>query len=61
MREFIAKVFRRRKVSDYYNEGWDAYWYGSSVSENPYIEGTYAFSHWEQGWTAAEDQDIIPF
>ena len=48
-------------MSDYYNEGWDAYWYGSSVSENPYIEGTYAFSHWEQGWTAAEDQDIIPF
>ena len=42
-------------MSEYYNEGWDAFHNFSSVDDNPYLESTYAHTQWEMGWTAADD------
>jgi len=43
--------------NDSYEEGYDAYWDGVDVSENPYEEDTEAHRSWENGWRAARQHD----
>jgi ribosome modulation factor len=40
-----------------YDEGYDAYWDGSDVSDNPYDEETEERRYWEDGWRAARKHD----
>jgi hypothetical protein len=44
---------------DAYNEGYDAYWEGADVSDNPYDEEKDADARlaWEQGWGKAREHD----
>lgn len=55
MRQFIVRILREIFMSDHYINGWDAFWRGEDEGDNPHIEGTYAFTQWEYGWTAAQD------
>jgi len=43
--------------NDAYDEGYDAYWDGVEVSDNPYEEDTNGHRSWEEGWRAARKQD----
>ena len=40
-----------------YNEGYDAYWNGVDVSDNPYDDDTEERKAWEKGWRAARRHD----
>jgi ribosome modulation factor len=40
-----------------YDEGYDAYWDGGDVSDNPFDEDTDDRSSWEEGWRAARKHD----
>ena len=42
-----------------FGEGYDAYWEGVDVSDNPYDEENESDSHlsWEQGWRKAREHD----
>ena len=42
-----------------YKEGYDAYWEGADVSDNPYDEEKDADARlaWEQGWGKAREHD----
>jgi ribosome modulation factor len=42
-----------------YDEGYDAYWDGVNVSDNPYDEEKDADARlsWEQGWRKAREHD----
>jgi hypothetical protein len=42
-----------------YEEGYDAYWDGGDLSENPYDEEKDADAHlsWERGWRKAREHD----
>lgn len=42
-------------MSDYYNEGYDAFHQGYIPIDNPYNDGTYAHSQWAYGYEAAEE------
>lgn len=46
-------------MSEYYNMGYDAYWDGATLGENPYdsIDQSYAYIQWDMGWTEAEDEN----
>jgi hypothetical protein len=44
-------------TNDAYNEGYDTYWDGGEVSENPYDDGTEERRCWEDGWRAARKHD----
>ncbi len=43
--------------SDAYEEGYDAYWDGVDVTDNPYEEDTDDHRRWEEGWRAAHKHD----
>ena len=45
--------------NDAYNEGYDAYWDGGDLSENPHDEEKDADARrvWEQGWCKAREHD----
>jgi ribosome modulation factor len=40
-----------------YDEGYDAYWDGVDVTDNPYDEGMEGRQFWEAGWRAARKHD----
>ena len=40
-----------------YEDGYDAYWEGDEVSDNPYAPGTDGHRSWEAGWLAARQHD----
>jgi ribosome modulation factor len=40
-----------------YKEGYDAYWDGVNVIDNPYDEETEERRSWEEGWRAARKHD----
>ena len=40
-----------------FDEGYDAYWDGVDVSDNPYDEGMEGRRSWEEGWRAARKHD----
>jgi ribosome modulation factor len=40
-----------------YDEGYDTYWDGVDVSDNPYDEDTDERQSWEEGWRAARKHD----
>ena len=44
---------------DAYEVGYDAYWDGADVSENPYNQETEAVEYrsWEEGWRKAREHD----
>jgi ribosome modulation factor len=42
---------------DAFDEGYDAYWDGVDVSDNPYDEETEERGSWEAGWHAARRHD----
>jgi hypothetical protein len=44
-------------INNAYDEGYDAYWDGGDVSDNPYDEGTDERPFWEEGWRAARKHD----
>lgn len=44
-------------ANDAFDEGYDAYWDGRDVSDNPYDEETEERRHWEDGWRAARKHD----
>lgn len=41
-------------MSEYYDEGWQAFYNNASRLDNPYIDGTYAYAQWELGFDEAE-------
>jgi ribosome modulation factor len=43
--------------NDAFQEGYDAYWEGVDVSDNPYDEETDDRRSWEEGWRAARKHD----
>ena len=43
--------------SDAYEEGYDAYWDGVDVSDNPYDEDAEEQRYWEDGWRSARKHD----
>jgi len=43
--------------NDAYDEGYDAYWEGVEVRDNPYEEDTDGHCSWEEGWRAARKHD----
>ncbi len=40
-----------------YQDGFDAYWDGADVSDNPFDEDTAERRFWEEGWRAARKDD----
>jgi ribosome modulation factor len=42
---------------DAFEEGYNAYWEGVDVSDNPYEEDTDGHRSWEKGWRAARKHD----
>ena len=40
-----------------FDEGYDAYWEGVDVSDNPHDEETDDRRSWEEGWRAARKHD----
>jgi ribosome modulation factor len=38
-------------------EGYDAYWEGVDVGDNPYEKETDDFRHWQAGWVEARNHD----
>lgn len=42
---------------DAFEDGYDAYWEGFDVSDNPYDEDTDDRRSWEEGWRAARKHD----
>ena len=42
---------------DAFKDGYDAYWEGVDVSDNPYDEETEERRSWEEGWRAARKHD----
>lgn len=46
-------------MSEYYNMGYDAYWSGEELGDNPYdsIDQSYAHIQWDMGWTEAMDEE----
>ena len=42
---------------DAFAEGYDAYWDGIDVSDNPYDEETEERRSWEESWRAAQKHD----
>jgi hypothetical protein len=44
---------RDRYPNDAYDEGYNAYWDGVDVSDNPCDNGTEERRFWEDGWCAA--------
>ena len=42
---------------DAFEDGYDAYWEGFDVSDNPYDEETVERRFWEEGWRAAREHD----
>jgi hypothetical protein len=43
--------------NDAYDDGYDAYWEGVDVSDNPHDEETEERCHLENGWRAARKHD----
>lgn len=43
--------------SNAYDEGYDAYWDGADVVDNPYDEDAEERPVWEDGWRAARKHD----
>lgn len=44
-------------ANDAHDEGYDAYWDGLDVTNNPYDEETDERPRWEAGWRAARRDD----
>jgi ribosome modulation factor len=44
-------------ANDAFDEGYDAYWDGADVTDNPYKEHTDDHRSWEEGWRAARQHD----
>jgi ribosome modulation factor len=44
-------------VNDAYEEGYDAYWNGADISDNPFDEETEERQLWYEGWRAARKHD----
>ena len=40
-----------------FDEGYDAYWDGVDVADNPYEEDTDEHRSWEEGWRSARKHD----
>jgi hypothetical protein len=40
-----------------FEKGYDAYWEGVDVGNNPYEQGTEDFRRWNEGWSAARKHD----
>ena len=40
-----------------FDEGYDAYWNGVDLTDNPYEKGTDDYRRWEEGWRAARKHD----
>jgi ribosome modulation factor len=40
-----------------FQEGYDAYWDGVDISDNPYEQETDDFRRWEEGWVQARNHD----
>ena len=37
-----------------YQQGYDAFWHGASIVENPYGEGSPEYRRWNHGWIQAD-------
>ena len=46
---------------DNYNDGYQAYQDKLSLDDNPFEDGTEAYSEWETGWVVASSDDNDPF
>jgi len=44
-------------VEDTYQEGYDAYWAGATMTDNPYPTESHEASAWHDGWYLAREQD----
>jgi ribosome modulation factor len=44
-------------ANDAFEKGYDAYWDGMDVSDNPYDQDTEERRKWEDGWRAARKHD----
>lgn len=42
---------------DAFAEGYDAYWDGVDVGDNPHDEGTESHRLWDEGWREARKHD----
>jgi ribosome modulation factor len=47
-------------AKDAYQEGYDAYWAGARLSENPYPRESHEASSWHDGWYQAREEDCEP-
>jgi ribosome modulation factor len=43
--------------NDANDDGYDAYWEGADVSDNPHDEETEERGHWDDGWRSARKHD----
>jgi hypothetical protein len=59
MPETLRGLFERDPMTnnETFDEGYDAYWEGVDVSDNPYAEDTDGHRWWEEGWRAARQHD----
>jgi ribosome modulation factor len=44
-------------INDAFDKGYDAYWDGVDVSDNPYDAETEERHSWEEGWRTAREHD----
>jgi hypothetical protein len=44
-------------VKDTYEEGYDAYWAGAALSDNPYAPESHEASAWHDGWFQGREED----
>lgn len=47
-------------ASDAFQEGYDAYWAGAALSDNPYPRETRESSLWHDGWEKAREENCEP-
>lgn len=48
------------QYNKYYQIGFDAYYDGVPLSQNPYPSASYFHDAWEDGWIDAEDEKLHP-
>jgi len=44
-------------ANDAFQEGYDAYWAGVALSDNPYPRESHESSLWHDGWHQAQEAD----
>jgi ribosome modulation factor len=48
----------RKLKSQYYIQGYDDYWYGKSLTQNPYLSNSVQYQQWSDGWNDASESDF---